>query len=49
MSNMTTTSIANKPIMIVETDPKNEIDDEIFIHWANLTTRPGSWNRAGFL
>ena len=31
---MTTTSIANKPIMIVETDPKNEIDDEIFIHWA---------------
>lgn len=34
MSNMTTTSIANKPIMIVETDPKNEIDDEIFIHWA---------------
>lgn len=23
-----------KPIVIVETDPKNEIDDEIFMHWA---------------
>lgn len=23
-----------KPIIIVETDPKNEIDDEIFMHWA---------------
>ena len=34
MSIMDTLTETNKPIMIVETDPKNEIDDEIFMHWA---------------
>ena len=32
--NRLTFADANRPVMIIETDPGNEIDDEIFIHWA---------------
>lgn len=34
MSNFMRSFETVAPIVVVETDPKNEIDDEIFIHWA---------------
>lgn len=34
MAHMFSSSETLKPVVIVETDPKNEIDDEIFMHWA---------------